>query len=161
MHLKNLSISWNKYSIDVELLWFSLYPEKEEKATVFLKLPILLGQALFLFFNFSPLGLYLLHMEVPGLGVESELQLPVYTAATATPGPSSTGEDNVGSLTPCATMGTPTWASFRFSWPGAVLLPAPNPPLLPQGPDGHVVTLSGLIIASQCFSSNQTAAYPS
>jgi len=26
-----------------------------------------------------------LHMEVPRLGVESELQLPVYTTATATP----------------------------------------------------------------------------
>ena len=28
------------------------------------------------------------HMEVPRLGVESELQLPAYTAATATPNPS-------------------------------------------------------------------------
>ena len=28
------------------------------------------------------------HMEVPGLGVESELQLPTYTTATATPDPS-------------------------------------------------------------------------
>ena len=26
-------------------------------------------------------------MEIPGLGVESELQLPAYTAATATPDP--------------------------------------------------------------------------
>ena len=31
------------------------------------------------------LGLHLWHMEVPRLGVESELQLPAYTAATATP----------------------------------------------------------------------------
>ena len=35
-----------------------------------------------LFFCF--LGLHLWHMEVPRLGVESELQLPVYTTATAT-----------------------------------------------------------------------------
>ena len=30
------------------------------------------------------LGLYLWHMEVPRLGIESELQLPAYTTATAT-----------------------------------------------------------------------------
>ena len=32
--------------------------------------------------------LHLRHMEVPGLGVESELQLPAYTTATAMPDPS-------------------------------------------------------------------------
>ena len=32
------------------------------------------------------LGLQLRHMEVPRLGVESELQLPAYTTATATQG---------------------------------------------------------------------------
>ena len=32
--------------------------------------------------------LYLWHMEVPRLGVQSELQLPAYTRATATPDPS-------------------------------------------------------------------------
>ena len=36
---------------------------------------------IFFFFLFP---LYLQHMEVPGLGVESELQLPAYTTATAT-----------------------------------------------------------------------------
>jgi len=36
-------------------------------------------------FFFSLLGLYLQHMEVPRLGVQSELQLPAYTTATATP----------------------------------------------------------------------------
>ena len=39
------------------------------------------------FLCFFP-GLHLRHMEVPRLGVESELQLPVYTTATATPDPS-------------------------------------------------------------------------
>ena len=37
---------------------------------------------------FSFLGPYLRHVEVPRLGVESELQLPVYTTATATQDPS-------------------------------------------------------------------------
>ena len=37
----------------------------------------------FIFFVF--LGPHLWHMEVPGLGVESELQLLAYTTATATP----------------------------------------------------------------------------
>ena len=40
-------------------------------------------ETLILFF-FSFLGPYLLHMEVPRLGVESELQLQAYTTATAT-----------------------------------------------------------------------------
>ena len=35
-------------------------------------------------FFFSFLGLHLPHIEVPGLGVESELQLLIYTKATAT-----------------------------------------------------------------------------
>ena len=39
-------------------------------------------------FFFVFLGLYLRHMEVPRLGVESEPQLPVYTTATAMPDPS-------------------------------------------------------------------------
>ena len=36
------------------------------------------------FFFFVFLGPQVWHMEVPGLGVESELQLPAYTTATAT-----------------------------------------------------------------------------
>ena len=39
------------------------------------------------FFSFCFLGPFLWHMEVPNLGVESELQLPAYTTATATPEP--------------------------------------------------------------------------
>ena len=39
---------------------------------------------IFIFYFFF-LGPDLRHMEVPGLGVESELQLPGYTTATATP----------------------------------------------------------------------------
>jgi len=36
-------------------------------------------------FFFPPLGPHVWHMEGPGLGVESELQLPAYTTATRTP----------------------------------------------------------------------------
>ena len=39
-------------------------------------------------FFFSFLGLHLQHMEIPRLGIQSELQLPAYTTATATPHPS-------------------------------------------------------------------------
>ena len=39
-------------------------------------------------FLFSFLGQHLQHMEVPGLGVESKLQLPAYTTAEATRDPS-------------------------------------------------------------------------
>ena len=38
----------------------------------------------FFFFFFFYLGLHLQHMEVPRLGVESEIQLPAYTTAIAT-----------------------------------------------------------------------------
>ena len=41
---------------------------------------------LFIFFIFCFLGLHLWLMEVPGLGVESELHLLAYAAATAMPG---------------------------------------------------------------------------
>ena len=40
---------------------------------------------LFFVCYFVFLGLHLRHMEVPRLGVESELQLPAYTTATAMP----------------------------------------------------------------------------
>ena len=44
---------------------------------------ILIG--FFFFFFFCSLGSYLWHMEVPRLGVKSELQVPAYTTATAMP----------------------------------------------------------------------------
>ena len=43
---------------------------------------------LFFFSSFVFLRLHLRHMGVPRLGVESELQQPTYTTATATPHPS-------------------------------------------------------------------------
>ena len=41
-------------------------------------------------FIFAILGPHPQHMEVPRLGVESELQLPAYTIATAMPDPQPT-----------------------------------------------------------------------
>ena len=46
---------------------------------------ILLKYPIFFFFVF--LGPHFWHMDVPRLGVKSELELPVYTIATATPDP--------------------------------------------------------------------------
>ena len=40
---------------------------------------------LYFFFFFFLLGLHLRHMEVPRVGIESELQPPAYTTATAMP----------------------------------------------------------------------------
>ena len=42
----------------------------------------------FIFVFFAFLGLHPRHMEVPGLGVKSELRLPAYVTATATQDPS-------------------------------------------------------------------------
>ena len=49
---------------------------------------IMLSLQFFFFFSFVSLGLYLQHMEVPRLGIQSELQLPAYATATATQDPS-------------------------------------------------------------------------
>ena len=51
---------------------------------------------------FVHLGPHPQHVEVPRPGVESELQLPAYSTATATPDPShvyTTAHGNTGSLT--------------------------------------------------------------
>ena len=45
---------------------------------------------IFIFLSFVFLGLHPWHMEVPRLGVESELQLSTYTTVTATWDPSRT-----------------------------------------------------------------------
>ena len=43
---------------------------------------------LIFYFLFYSLGLQVQHREVPKLGIDSQLQLPVYARATATPDPS-------------------------------------------------------------------------
>ena len=50
--------------------------------------PYFYWKFVFFFLFLSFLGLHLRHMEVPRLGVESELQLTAYTTATAAPDPS-------------------------------------------------------------------------
>ena len=89
-------------------------------------------------FLFCFLGPHLLHVEVPRLGIESELQLPAYTTATATQDPSHISDLHHGSrqcqiLNPLseakdrarnlggpsqihfhvATMGTPDWCKIE------------------------------------------------
>ena len=55
---------------------------------VLMEKPQDLADNLFFFFFFFFLRSQLRHMEVPRPGVKSELQLPTYTTATATPDPS-------------------------------------------------------------------------
>ena len=62
-------------------LWASVPPVQNGKETVALRPCSLQLSSLSLFF----LGLHLWHMEVPGLGVKSELQLLAYITATAMP----------------------------------------------------------------------------
>ena len=66
--------------------------------------------------------MHLLHMEVPRLGTESELQLPAYAAATGTPDPNPSATytracGNTGSLTHWAGPGielVSLWIPVRF-----------------------------------------------
>ena len=51
----------------------------------------------FVCFFFCFLGPHLQHMEVPGLGVKSDLQPPAHTTATATRDPSRTCDPHHGS----------------------------------------------------------------
>ena len=62
---------------DLQGLKYLLSGPLQEKFWVFL--------VVCLFVCFCFLGLHPWHMEVPRLGVESELQLPAYAAATAMP----------------------------------------------------------------------------
>ena len=104
---------WNQKTITLCCfklrIWDNLWQQPQETNTP------RNGQFHFFFFFF--LGPYLLHMEVARLGVKSELQLPAYTTATATPdalthwarpGIKCTSSwILVGFLTRWATMGTP------------------------------------------------------
>ena len=87
-------------------------PESEstgQRLVVFLCMYFLLACFFLVLFCFCFLGLHLRHMEVPRLGVESELQLVAYATATATTRP--------GPLTPCARPGiepASAWILVRF-----------------------------------------------
>ena len=58
---------------------------KQTAAIIKAGIPVSPVDALLPFFFF--LGPQLQHMEVPGLGVKSELQLPAFPTATVTPDP--------------------------------------------------------------------------
>ena len=60
-------------------------PESCWKIGFHVSTPEILTQLVFFFFFFFSLELHLRHMEVPRLGINSELQLPVCTTATVMP----------------------------------------------------------------------------
>ena len=68
------------------------------------------------FFCFSFLGMHPRHMEVPRLGVESELQLPAYTTATATQDPSHACDLHHSSWQ-CRTLNPPSEATLMNPHP--------------------------------------------
>ena len=77
IHLKNASL--NVMQILPERIFVPFSPDAHSEGFVFYLFFI------FIFFAFLPfLGPLLLHMKVPRLGVELELQLLAYTTATAT-----------------------------------------------------------------------------
>ena len=67
-------------NIQIKILSLSLF-------FLFFLGPFFYSFYLSLFFFLFFILLYLWHMEVPRLGVESELQLPAFTTATAMPDP--------------------------------------------------------------------------
>ena len=83
-------------SLDVrDSLSFPLLPQDKQGRERSWGVPLLLGTlspalakpTAFPFFSFCLFRPQVWHMEVPRLGVESELQLPAYTTATAAPDP--------------------------------------------------------------------------
>ena len=78
----------------------------------------------FFFFFLVFLGPHPWHMEVPGLGVQSELQLLAYTTATATPDPSRICNLNYSSrqhrvLNPLSKTRDPTCILMNEYWSGS------------------------------------------
>ena len=69
------------------MLWNERYSKDSIVEALTLHVTVF-GDRAFDFFMFCFLGPHLQHMEVPSLGVESELQPPAYTTATAVSDPS-------------------------------------------------------------------------
>ena len=80
--LKGVPMVWKDLLLPEISQSYSLFREKD-KALRYLNLKKKKKNCNQKFFFFFYLGLHLQHMEVPRLGVESELQLPAYTTATA------------------------------------------------------------------------------
>ena len=101
----------NRYLLDRHYASVLLYNETNPNEFLFFS---------FLFFFFFFLGPYQQHMEVPRLGVKSELQLPAYATATAMPDLSRICDlhhGNTRSLTHWATPGiepATSWFLVRF-----------------------------------------------
>ena len=96
------------------IIFLKLFATTENNHTTFV-IPIF-----FFFFLFGP---HLWHMEIPRLGVESELQLPAYTIAPATPDPATSVTctaacSNTGSLTHSARPGIES----TFLWTQGLVL---------------------------------------
>ena len=91
MNTFSIRVPWNYFclSLKAELTHRCLYlncGRRKQLQTCLRRRVCLLETVfiLFYFFNVCFLGLHLQHMEGPRLGVQSELQLPAYTTATAT-----------------------------------------------------------------------------
>ena len=76
-------------------------------------------------------GSHLRRMEIPGLGVQSELQLPAYTTATAMPDPSHICDLHRNLMVPsrirfcCATTGTPRTVTLLLVYLHSETTPCP------------------------------------
>ena len=83
------SSSRGKFKVYLRLIFSLLLPSRNSLPRVsWQEPPGCLSIYLFIYLFIYLLGPHLQHMEVPRLRVESELQLPAYTTATATPDPS-------------------------------------------------------------------------
>ena len=91
LSLGQLCVSENLETTEIIFLFRSTHLDwgaQKELTTLHFSPSGLLSFFFFSFFSFFFLGPAVEHMEVPRLGVESELQLPAYTTATARRDPS-------------------------------------------------------------------------
>ena len=135
----NWSVLWFRkilYSILKEHTTFTVSVIASTLCSVNRAAKMMIFFSLYFFFFFVFLGPYPRHMEIPSLGVKSELQLPAYTRATAMPDPSqatsvtyTTGHGTTRSLTHWASpgiepasswmlvmMGTESWWELQKWW---------------------------------------------
>ena len=114
------------------------------------------------FFFFGFLGPYLRHMEVPRLGVESDLQLPAYTTATEMPDPSLYVCNLYHSSWQCHILNPPRIEPMS-SWMlvGSLLLShdgnSSHDYFLPLFPDAQNKVWVGLNLSRSCISGLPTS----
>ena len=83
-----LLYSYNRFHRLTMFIAHKVDNTSEYKSVFPCQLKVKLNIVIFSFLSFFFLGLHLQHEEVPRLGVELELQLPVCATAIATPAPS-------------------------------------------------------------------------